>query len=129
MLLNLSDLSSESLQSQIISQIRAKILAGELKTGFMLPSIRSLARKQKVSVITIQRAYETLLREGLIHARRGKGFFISPIDDPGKKKIALERLAENVSTPIETALAEGLSINEIKEAIDSYLQEKEKDFE
>jgi GntR family transcriptional regulator len=129
MLLNLSDLSSESLQSQIISQIRAKILAGELETGFMLPSIRSLARKQKVSVITIQRAYEALLREGLIHARRGKGFFISPIGDSAKKEMAVERLVENIAAPIETALAEGLHLEEVKGAIDSYLQEKEKDFE
>ena len=129
MLLNLSDLSSESLQSQIIGQIRAKILAGELETGFMLPSIRSLARKQKVSVITIQRAYEALLREGLIHARRGKGFFISPIDDSAKKKMALERLVENLTTPVETAQSEGLSLDEIKGTINKYLQMKEKSIE
>jgi GntR family transcriptional regulator len=75
MLLNLTDLSDESLQNQLSRQVRAKILNGELMAGEMLPSIRSLAREQRVSVITIQRGYETLEREGLIHSRRGKGFF------------------------------------------------------
>ena len=77
MLLNLTDLSNEPLQSQIVRQIRAKILAGGLPAGIDLPSIRKLAREQHISVITVQRAYESLEREGLIHSRRGKGFFVS----------------------------------------------------
>jgi DNA-binding transcriptional regulator YhcF (GntR family) len=32
----------------------------------MLPSIRKLAREQKVSVITVQRGYELLEKDGLI---------------------------------------------------------------
>ena len=70
MLLNLTDLSDESLQSQISRQIRAKILSGELAAGEVLPSIRGLARDQHVSVITVQRGYENLERDGLIHSRR-----------------------------------------------------------
>ena len=77
MLLNLTDLSAEPLQSQIVRQVRAKILTGELTTGSDLPSIRRQAREQRISVITVQRAYETLERQGLIHSRRGKGFFVS----------------------------------------------------
>ena len=66
MLLNLTDLSDEPLQSQIARQIRAKILAGEVPAGQVLPSIRGLAKEQRVSVITVQRGYEALEREGLI---------------------------------------------------------------
>ncbi|MCB0317005.1 MAG: GntR family transcriptional regulator, partial [Calditrichaeota bacterium] len=81
MILNLTDISDEPLQSQISRQVRAKILAGELGAGDNLPSIRGLARDQRVSVITVQRAYEYLEREGLIHSRRGKGFFVSELSD------------------------------------------------
>ena len=84
MILNLTDLSDEPLQSQIVRQIRAKILAGELTAGANLPSIRMLAKEQKVSVITVQRAYERLLRDNLIHSRRGKGFFVSKIEKEEK---------------------------------------------
>ena len=66
MLLNLTDLSNEPLQHQIIRQVRARILAGALIVGDSLPSIRGLAREQHISVITVQRAYEILEREGLI---------------------------------------------------------------
>ena len=55
MLLNLTDLSDEPLQSQISRQIRAKILSGELPAGRVLPSIRGMAKEQRVSVITVQR--------------------------------------------------------------------------
>ena len=90
MLLNLSDVSDESLQSQISRQIRAMILAGEVHAGQILPSIRALAREQRISVITVQRGYENLEREGLIHSRRGKGFFVSEIREDRKKAMALD---------------------------------------
>ena len=114
MLLNLTDLSDEPLRSQISRQIRAKILAGELAAGTDLPSIRKLARQHKVSVITVQRAYENLERENLIHSRRGKGFFVSELSEKTKKEKANERLFEKLESPIVAALDEGLSQEEIK---------------
>jgi GntR family transcriptional regulator len=118
MLLNLTDLSSEPLQSQIVRQIRAKILSGELLADVDLPSIRALAREQHVSVITVQRAYETLMREGLIHSRRGKGFFVSQLREREKQKMAKQRLLEALVPIIKAALEEGLTSEDILEAID-----------
>jgi GntR family transcriptional regulator len=122
MLLNLTDLSSESLQSQIIRQIRAAILAGELPAEESLPSIRALASEQQVSVITVQRAYEALEREGLIHSRRGKGFFVSELPADEKKSMAKQRLLENIEPLINTALSEGLKTRDIKEIVDLVLK-------
>lgn len=122
MLLNLTDLSSESLQSQIIRQIRAAVLAGDLPAGESLPSIRALASEQRVSVITVQRAYEELEREGLIHSRRGKGFFVSEVPDDEKKSIARQRLAENMAPLLHTALSEGLRGKDIKEIFEVVLK-------
>ncbi len=113
MILNLTDLSDEPLQAQISRQIRAKILAGELPADSVLPSIRALAREQHVSVITVQRAYEQLLRENLIYSRRGKGFFVSQLKKDEKKDMAKERLMENLKRPILAALDEGLSTSDI----------------
>ena len=48
MILNLTDLSDEPLQSQIYRQIRAMILADDLKAGDILPSIRALARASPI---------------------------------------------------------------------------------
>jgi len=118
MLLNLTDLSDESLQSQI----RAKILGNELQAGASLTSIRVLAREQKVSVITVQRAYEHLLRENLIHSRRGKGFFVSELPQTEKKEMAIQKLLANIKRPIQAAITEGLTRRDIQNAIDLLLK-------
>ena len=123
MLLNLTDLSNESLQGQIVRQIRAKILAGELDSNTDLPSIRKLASDQHISVITVQRAYETLEREGLIHSRRGKGFFVSEFSKDRRKELARERLREILEPRIKATLAEGLSKEDIGKVISKILKE------
>jgi GntR family transcriptional regulator len=122
MLLHLTDLSAEPLQAQIIRQIRAKILAGELSADSDLPSIRRFAREHHISVITVQRAYEGLEREGLIHSRRGKGFFVSDITDKMKKIMAKEKLQSNLKPRLEEALAEGLNNEEIKDVVQTLLE-------
>ena len=123
MLLQLTDLSAEPLQAQIVRQIRAKILAGDLPAGSDLPSIRKLASEQHVSVITAQRAYETLEHEGLIHSRRGKGFFVSELSKPGRKGMARERLRTALEPEIKSALAEGLEEEEINAVIRNIFKE------
>ena len=124
MILNLTDLSSESLQSQIARQIRARILAGELGASADLPSIRALTRNHHISVITVQRAYESLEREGLIHSRRGKGFYVSELSDNTKKEKARQRLMEHVRPEINAAIAEGLTKDDIDDVIEKIMAHK-----
>lgn len=88
----------------------------------MLPSIRQLAREQKVSVITVQRGYENLEREGLIHSRRGKGFFVSEIHKDAKKEMAVQRLTEMVKPQIKLAKEEGMTKEEIRKIFDELLK-------
>jgi len=123
MLLHLTDLSDEPLQGQIVRQVRAKILTGDLNAGADLPSIRKLAREYRVSVITVQRAYETLEHEGLIHSRRGKGFFVSELSEETRKKLARERFKDILEPGIKAAMAEGLYKEEIKKVITEILEE------
>jgi GntR family transcriptional regulator len=126
MLLNLTDLSDEPLQSQISRQLRAKILAGEVPAGEVLPSIRALARQTRVSVITVQRGYEVLEREGLIHSRRGKGFFVSAIRDNRKKKMAEDRLGSQLGPILADAFSEGMTEEEVRAVFRKTLNERGK---
>jgi GntR family transcriptional regulator len=125
MLLNLTDLSSEPLHSQISRQLRAKILAGDLEEGTSLPSIRGLARQQRVSVITVQRSYEDLERQGLILARRGKGFFVSALKQSEKEAMAEDRFKDTLAHGLREALAEGLNISHLRRLFDAALKERE----
>jgi GntR family transcriptional regulator len=126
MLLNLTDLSDEPLQSQIARQLRAKILVGEVPAGEVLPSIRALARETRVSVITVQRGYEVLEREGLIHSRRGKGFFVTAIRDNRKKEMAEDRLSSQLGPLLADAFSEGMSAEEVRSVFRKTLKERGK---
>lgn len=123
MILNLTDVSSEPLHLQIRRQIRALILAGDMDDGESLPSIRGLAKQERVSVITVQRAYDDLEREGLILARRGKGFFVISISMERKTNMAQERLKDSLSQVLDAARAEGLSAPQIERVFSSALSE------
>ncbi len=122
MILNLTDLSNEPLQSQIYRQIRAMILASDIDSGDMLPSIRKLARDEKVSVITVQKGYEQLEREGLIVSRRGKGFFVAELRQSQKKEFAEKKLAEMVLPIIKLAQNEGMKDSKIEKIIKNVLK-------
>ena len=63
---------------QVCRQIRAAIQSGALAADEALPSIRSLSRDLRISVITTKRAYEELEREGLIYTVAGVGCFVAP---------------------------------------------------
>lgn len=122
MLLNLSDTSTETLQGQLTRQVRSLILGGDLEAGAELPSIRSLASEQKVSVVTVQRAYEALEREGLIQARRGRGFFVRTLTEDDRRALALARLDESLVPALEQATAEGLSAEEVIRRVAAILE-------
>jgi GntR family transcriptional regulator len=114
------------LHGQLSRQLREKILAGDLSAGTSLPSIRMLASEQRVSVITVQRAYEDLEREGLIYSRRGKGFFVAKLSDDRKQEMAAERLTEAIAPVIAEALSAGLTIVQVEDVVGRILLEKGK---
>lgn len=62
---------------QVIDEITARIVAGDWPAGTALPSIRELASANRVSVITVKRAYQELERAGVIVTRQGKGSFVA----------------------------------------------------
>lgn len=123
MLLHISEQSSETLQEQIVGQLRARILKGDLAPDHALPSIRSLAKDLKVSVITVQRAYEHLLNEEVIYARRGKGFFVASLPQSAKSALAQQRFSDQLNILLQGARRDGLEDSEIREIMEGQLQE------
>ncbi|HXB53959.1 MAG TPA: GntR family transcriptional regulator [Vicinamibacteria bacterium] len=72
------------LSEQITAQIELKILAGDLKAGERLPSVRAHARRLKVHSNTVSAAYRLLEDRGLLEMRRGSGVFVHL---PGPRKV------------------------------------------
>lgn len=61
-----------------MDMILRQIAARQLGAGAKLPSIRDMAGRLNVSKSTVVDAYDRLVAEGTIHARRGSGFYVSP---------------------------------------------------
>ena len=68
----ISNNADKPIYEQITSQIKAMIMSEELKSGESIPSMRALAKSLHVSVITVQKAYETLQRDGFIETTIGR---------------------------------------------------------
>ena len=73
----ISNSSDKPIYEQICVQIKALIMNGTLSAGEALPSMRALARDLHISVITVQRAYEDLTRDGFVETVSGKGSFVA----------------------------------------------------
>lgn len=72
--------SSVPIYQQIKAQVRAAILSSDAPSGSTLPSLRQLAADLRVSVITVTRAYNDLVAEGLVRNEHGRGFVVCEID-------------------------------------------------
>lgn len=69
--------SGSPIYDQIYSQIKSEIINGNLKEDEALPSIRTLAKDLRISVITTKRAYDELEKEGFIYTLPAKGCFVA----------------------------------------------------
>jgi GntR family transcriptional regulator, histidine utilization repressor len=66
-----------SLHQQIVSDVEAKILAGEWPPGFRIPFEMELAEHYSCSRMTVNKAMSQLARAGLIVRRKKSGSFVS----------------------------------------------------
>lgn len=60
----------------LLTRIRRSISTGALKPGALIGSEYELARESGISRVSVRRATEALLREGLVERRPGKGLFV-----------------------------------------------------
>ena len=77
LILQFDDSLKQNLYIQIYNQLKDSILAGELPPGTKLPSLRNLSKKNRVSMTTVEAAYNQLLVEGYIVSRPKSGYYVS----------------------------------------------------
>ncbi|WP_341917597.1 PLP-dependent aminotransferase family protein [Polaromonas sp. YR568] len=68
--------ASQSLTEQLSARFAERIRSRLLAPGARLPSVRLCAGQQGVSVSTVVAAYDQLQAQGLVVARRNRGFFV-----------------------------------------------------
>lgn len=113
--------SGVPIYQQIAEQLRADILAGKLKEGEYLPSIRGLAKDLRISVITTMKAYEQLAEEGLVTAVQGKGFYVNAQNSEMLKEQHLRRVEEALMEAVSAARIAGMTGQELQEILRTLL--------
>lgn len=120
----ISNSSDKPIYEQIKDQIKNKIVSNELATGELLPSIRSLAKDLRISVITTKNAYDELEKEGYVETVPGKGTYVAHKNVELIKEEQLAKIQDLLDTAVQISKLSGISKKEIKTMLDIlYLEE------
>ena len=103
---------------QIATQIKEQILDGSLPEGEALPSIRSLAKDLRISVITTKRAYEELEQEGFIDTMPGKGSYVAVQNRELMREEDLKKIEELMRQIHVLADRNGLTAAELQDMLE-----------
>ena len=121
----ISSNTSKPIYEQITSQFKAMIMSGELGAGAPIPSMRSLAKTIHVSVITVQKAYEDLTRDGFIETTVGRGSFVAAQNKDFIQEEQQKRVEEHLVAAAELARTSGISLDKITERRKLFYEEGE----
>jgi GntR family transcriptional regulator len=66
------------LHRQLYVMLKEQILGGRYQAGDLLPTQEALCRQFSISRITVRRALNDLVEDGLVHNRQGVGAFVAP---------------------------------------------------
>lgn len=119
----LSSNSDKPIYEQITSQIKAHIMSGELQTGEQLPSMRALAKSLRISVITAQRAYEDLQRDGFIETVQGRGTFVAARNKDFIREEQLRRAESHLQQAADIGRTNGISLEKLIELLSMFYVE------
>lgn len=114
---------NQPIYEQISTQLKNQILAGTLKPGEALPSIRALAKDLKISVITTKRAYEELEAQGFLNTIAGKGSFVAEKNLDLIREKRLQELEEHLQAAVELAKTCGISERTLQEMLRILIEE------
>lgn len=77
-MLNVDPRDARPIWRQIEQGLRDLIRLRRLEPGDAIPSVRELARSQRVNPATVSKAYRSLTGAGYLEVRRGEGTFVAP---------------------------------------------------
>ncbi len=89
----LSIANSDPLFKQLRNKLKNSITKGELKPSERLPAQTKLAREFGVSQITVRRAIQELVNEGLLIAHPGSGTYVTSTEQTQTKRIKSHAIA------------------------------------
>lgn len=120
----ISNSTSKPIYEQITSQIKQMIMSGELKSGESIPSMRSLAKSLHISVITVQKAYEDLQKDGFIETTVGRGSFVRADNKEYIQEEKQREIESCLQKAIELSKENGISLSKLIELLNIFYEEE-----
>ena len=124
MKLIISNVSGVPIYEQIKQQIKSAILSGELQEEEALPSLRTLAKELKISVLTVTRAYTELEQEGFVKNVQGRGCFVMGRGTELIREQLIRKVEAGLTEAISAAEMANLSAQELHHLLDILLDGK-----
>ena len=122
--------SNVPIYRQIVDQVRHAIASGDLAVGDQLPSVRVLAERLLVNHNTVAKAFNELVRDGVLESRHGLGAFVSKRRNVYSTVERRRRLDAAITTLTSEAMLLDFSHEELLEAVaknlNGFLKEKRK---
>ena len=94
---------------QIVDQVKAQIISGELKEDDNLPSVRTLSKELRISALTVKKAYDSLEQEGFTVTIHGKGTYVAAANKEMMMEEYRREVEEELTEVIRKAKRYGLS--------------------
>ena len=120
----ISNASDKPIYEQIYTQIKNLIISGELQEGDALPSIRTLAKDLRISVITTKRAYDELEQSGFIYTVTAKGCYVAQKNTDIMREGQLRQIEQHMREIIDLAPSCRLSDEDVIEMLRLIQQER-----
>lgn len=100
-------------------------MSGELKTGDPIPSMRGLAKSIHVSVITVQKAYDDLQRDGFIETTVGRGSFVAARNKDFYQEEQQRRAEEHIQQAVDIARESGIPLETMVDIMTIFYKEED----
>lgn len=121
----ISSNTSKPIYEQITAQIKAMIMSGQLQTGEAIPSMRALAKALHISVITVQKAYEDLQRDGFTETTVGRGSFVAAQNKAFYQEEQQRQAEAHLEAAADIARTSGIPLEKLVELLTIFYQEME----
>ena len=127
MKLIVSNMSGVPIYEQIKQQVKSAILSGELREEESLPSLRTLAKELKISVLTVTRAYSELEEEGFVKNMQGRGCYVLGRGSELIREQLICKIESALTDAINTARTAELDQTELHRLLDILWKENNND--
>ena len=124
MKLIISNVSGVPIYEQIKQQVKSAILSGELQEEEALPSLRTLAKDLKISVLTVTRAYTELEQEGFVKNVQGRGCYVMGRGSELIREQLIRKVESGLTEAISAAEMANLSAQELHHLLDILMEDK-----